>query len=47
MVLKGKNEIKITSQQKLHFNLKISESSEDKINKSQEIIAKLTKLYEQ
>jgi transcription-repair coupling factor (superfamily II helicase) len=47
MVLKSKNEIKITSQQKLHFNFKISESSEDRINKSQEIIAKLIKLYEQ
>ncbi len=46
MVLKSKNEIKITSQQKLHFSFKISESSQERITKSQEIIAKLTKLYE-
>ena len=47
MVLKSKNEVKITSQQKLHFNFKITESSEERISKSQEVIEKLTKLYEQ
>ncbi len=45
MVFKSKGLIKITNQQKLYFSFSNFDSSNERINKAQEIIEKLIKIY--
>ena len=47
LVLKSKGLIKITAQHKLNFSVELTESCHQRISKTQEIIDKLIKLYEQ